>query len=181
MANTSVPSSSNLPAAHTHLSLLLPLSQISDPDLSHQISLLEIDLLMHPSGPDLPKAYLKISALLAEKLDLAHTLHLLTLKAAVFAAAGKPEKGFSIAVRAASRAERAGLLPGMFLLRFLQHLFTLFCAGRLWAILLTNRSSRLSKAAPQASQPDSSSSSHPALLGWQTPPLLRAKPSGTSS
>jgi anaphase-promoting complex subunit 5 len=66
---------------------------------------------MHPSGPDLPKAYLKISALLAEKLDLAHTLHLLTLKAAVFAAAGKPEKGFSIAVRAASRAERAGLLP----------------------------------------------------------------------
>jgi hypothetical protein len=66
---------------------------------------------MHPSGPDLPKAYLKISGLLAEKLDLAHTLHLLTLKAAVFAAAGKPEKGFSIAVRAASRAERAGLLP----------------------------------------------------------------------
>ena len=66
---------------------------------------------MHSSGPNLPKAYQKISALLAEKLDLAHTLHLLTLKAGVFAAAGKPEKGFSIAVRAASRAERAGLLP----------------------------------------------------------------------
>jgi hypothetical protein len=66
---------------------------------------------MHPSGPNLPKAYQKISSLLAEKLDLAHTLHLLTLKAAVFAAASKPEKGFSIAVRAASRAERAGLLP----------------------------------------------------------------------
>lgn len=66
---------------------------------------------MHPSCPNLPKAYQKISSLLSEKLDLAHTLHLLTLKAAVFAAAGKPEKGFSIAVRAASRAERAGLLP----------------------------------------------------------------------
>jgi hypothetical protein len=66
---------------------------------------------MHPSGPNLPKAYQKVFSLLAENLDLAHTLHLLTLKAAVFAAAGKPEKGFSIAVRAASRAERAGLLP----------------------------------------------------------------------
>lgn len=66
---------------------------------------------MHPSSPNLPRAYQKISSLLAEKLDLAHTLNLLTLKAAVFAAAGKPEKGFSIAVRAASRAERGGLVP----------------------------------------------------------------------
>lgn len=66
---------------------------------------------MHPSGPNLPSAYRKIASLLATTSDLAQTLHLLTLKAAVFAAAGKPEKGFSIAVRAASRAERAGLVP----------------------------------------------------------------------
>ena len=66
---------------------------------------------MHPSGPDLPSAYRKITSLLATTSDLAQTLHLLTLKAGVFAAAGKPGKGFSIAVRAASRAERAGLVP----------------------------------------------------------------------
>lgn len=103
--------SANLSAANAHLSKLLPLTQTSDPDLSHQISLLEITLLMHPSGPDLPTAYRKITSLLATTSDLAQTLHLLTLKAGVFAAAGKPEKGFSIAVRAASRAERAGLVP----------------------------------------------------------------------
>jgi anaphase-promoting complex subunit 5 len=103
--------SANLAAANAHLSKLLPLTQTSDPDLSHQISLLEIALLMHPSEPDLPSAYRKITSLLATTSDLAQTLHLLTLKAGVFAAAGKPEKGFSIAVRAASRAERAGLVP----------------------------------------------------------------------
>lgn len=93
------------------MSLLLPLTQTSDPDLAHQISLLEIALLTHPTSPDLPSAYRKITTLLSTTSDLAQTLHLLTLKAAVFAAAGKPEKGFSIAVRAASRAERAGLVP----------------------------------------------------------------------
>lgn len=66
---------------------------------------------MSPANPDLPAAYRKVTSLLATTTDLAQTLHLLTLKAAVFAAAGKPEKGFSIAVRAASRAERAGLVP----------------------------------------------------------------------
>jgi anaphase-promoting complex subunit 5 len=66
---------------------------------------------MHPSCPDLPSAHRKIASLLATTSDLAQTLHLLTLKAGIFAAAGKPEKGFSIAVRAASRAERAGLVP----------------------------------------------------------------------
>ena len=59
---------------------------------------------MHPTSPDLPSAYRKIAVLLSTISDLAQTLHLLTLKAAVFAAAGKP-------VRAASRAERAGLVP----------------------------------------------------------------------
>lgn len=103
--------SANLTAASAHLSKLLPLTQTSDPDVSHQISLLEIALLMHPSGPDLPSAYRRITSLLATTSDLAQTLHLLTLKAGVFAAASKPEKGFSIAVRAASRAERAGLVP----------------------------------------------------------------------
>jgi hypothetical protein len=203
--------SSNLPAAHTHLSLLLPLSQISDPDLSHQISLLEIDLLMHPSGPNLPKAYQKISSLLAEKLDLAHTLHLLTLKAAVFAAAGKPEKGFSIAVRAASRAERAGLLP--VLLEALAALAEILnkvgefgasrelaeaalpqvCVFGLCPLQHSSSSSRqlskfantpffrLSNPAPQVYQPASSSSSRPASPGWRIQPSPRVKPSGQSS
>ena len=110
-AHTTFSCSANLAAANAHLSQLLPLIESSDPDLSHQISLLEIALLMHPSGPDLPAAYRKIASLHATTSDLAQTLHLLTLKAGVFAAAGKPEKGFSIAVRAASRAERAGLVP----------------------------------------------------------------------
>jgi hypothetical protein len=89
------------------------LTETSDPDLSHQISLLEIALLMHPCCPNLSSAYRKIGSLLSNTTDLAQTLHLLTLKAAVFATAGKPEKGFSIAVRAASRAERAGLVPAL--------------------------------------------------------------------
>jgi hypothetical protein len=110
-ADTVSSNSANLAAANAHLFKLLPLTHTSDPDLSHQISLLEITLLMHPSGPDLPSAYRRITSLLATTSDLAQTLHLLTLKAGVFAAAGKPEKGFSIAVRAASRAERAGLGP----------------------------------------------------------------------
>lgn len=110
-ADTYLPDSSNLATAGAHLSLLLPLTQTSDPDLAHQISLLEIALLTHPTSPDLPSAYRKITAMLSTTSDLAQTLHLLTLKAGVFAAAGKPEKGFSIAVRAASRAERAGLVP----------------------------------------------------------------------
>lgn len=110
-ADTHFLDSSNLATAGAHLSLLLPLTQTSDPDLAHQISLLEIALLMHPTSPDLPSAYRKITGLLSTTSDLAQTLHLLTLKAGVFAAAGKPEKGFSIAVRAASRAERAGLVP----------------------------------------------------------------------
>lgn len=103
--------SANFAAANAHLSMLRPLTHTSDPELSHQISLLDISLLMHPSSADLPSAYRKITSLLATTSDLAQTLHLLTLKAGVFAAAGKPEKGFSIAVRAASRAERAGLVP----------------------------------------------------------------------
>ena len=134
---------------------------------------------MHPSCPNLPKAYQKISSLLSEKLDLAHTLHLLTLKAAVFAAAGKPEKGFSLAVRAASRAERAGLLP--VLLHALAALVEIlnkvgeFGAGRDLAeaalpqvcvfgffdsfniLLISNNIVRLSKVDPQVCQPDSSS------------------------
>jgi hypothetical protein len=111
LAYTITSDSANLAAANAHLSKLLPLTQTSDPDLSHQISLLEIALFMHPSELDLPSAYRKITSLLATTSDLAQTLHLLTLKVGVFTAAGKPEKGFSIAVRAASRAERAGLVP----------------------------------------------------------------------
>jgi hypothetical protein len=161
---------------------------------------------MHPSGPNLPKAYQKVSSLLAEKLDLAHTLHLLTLKAAVFAAAGKPEKGFSIAVRAASRAERAGLLPvllealaalaeilnrvGEFgasrdlveaALPQVRFLFPRFLVA--FAPVLGNLAktfSRLSKADRQAYRPDSSSFSRPALPGWRIPPSQQMKPSGRS-
>ncbi|KAM0718071.1 hypothetical protein Q7P37_006403 [Cladosporium fusiforme] len=102
--------SDNLPAAHHHLAHLLPLQPTSDPELTQQVSLLEITLLTR--SHQLPSALSKISSLLSgASTDLAQTLHLLTLKASVFAAAGKPEKGFSLVVRAASRAERAGLVP----------------------------------------------------------------------
>lgn len=102
--------SDNLPAATHHLRLLRSSHPTSDPDLTHETSLLEIAFLTR--SLQLPAALSKISALLAApSADLAQTLHLLALKASVFAAAGKPEKGFSVAVRAASRAERAGLVP----------------------------------------------------------------------
>jgi len=43
--------------------------------------------------------------------DIAQRLHFLVLKARVFAAGGKATKGFSIALRAASTAERYRLIP----------------------------------------------------------------------
>lgn len=102
--------SDNVSAAQHHLSHLLPLYPAADPELTHQIALLEITLKIR--SRQLPNALSKISSLLSgPSTDLAQTLHLLTLKASVFAAAGKPEKGFSLVIRAASRAERAGLVP----------------------------------------------------------------------
>ena len=44
------------------------------------------------------------------RADIAQRLHLLVLKAKVFAAGGQPIKGFSIALRAASTAERCLLV-----------------------------------------------------------------------
>lgn len=102
--------SDNLPAANHHLADLLPFQPTADPELTQQVSLLEIHLLIR--SEQLPSALSKITSLLSSPgTDLAQTLHLLTLKASVFAAAGKPEKGFSLAIRAASSAERAGLVP----------------------------------------------------------------------
>lgn len=44
-------------------------------------------------------------------LDIAQVLHLLTLKARIFAEAREPVKGLSIALRAAATAERLLIIP----------------------------------------------------------------------
>lgn len=54
------------------------------------------------------------STTLMEETDISQRLQLLTLKTRIYAAAGHPSKGFSIALRSASMAERHFLVPIMF-------------------------------------------------------------------
>ena len=48
-----------------------------------------------------------------ESADVYHQMHLLLLKARLFAEAGVPEKGFSIAVRVASASAKARIMPAL--------------------------------------------------------------------
>jgi len=87
-----------------------------DPELSLHIALLDIEYLMLKGPGSLSTALDRIE-LLAEDFksdgDVAQRVHLLTLKAQLFARAGHPLRGFSVAMRAASTSLRARIMPNV--------------------------------------------------------------------
>ncbi|KAI9674955.1 MAG: anaphase promoting complex subunit 5 [Caeruleum heppii] len=93
--------------------LVLP-EQLND-DLSVEIQLLEVDLLTRRGN--LPEALGQLedlaTTLMEEDADICHRVRILTLKALLLSRCGRALKGFSIAVRAASIAWRARLLPAL--------------------------------------------------------------------
>jgi anaphase-promoting complex subunit 5 len=104
----------NLDAAESLLFQLLQSGpEDVDPDLLVIIDTLHIEALTRRQ--DFDAAFAKIERLIAElredRRDIALRVRLLLAKAHLFDRVGRPEKGFSIAVRAASIAWRARLLP----------------------------------------------------------------------
>ncbi|TVY49430.1 Anaphase-promoting complex subunit [Lachnellula occidentalis] len=104
----------NLDGADQLLSQLLQSSGAdADPDLGFEINLLHIDYLIRRT--DFSRALAKIenlaSAMKEEGDDIALRVKLLVLKAGLQDKSGRPQKGFSVAVRAASIAWRARLIP----------------------------------------------------------------------
>ncbi|KAG9230093.1 anaphase-promoting complex subunit 5-domain-containing protein [Amylocarpus encephaloides] len=87
----------------------------SDPDLTFEINILHVDYLTRRT--DLGRALAKIdgmaSALQEEGGDINPRLRLLTVKALLHSESGRPQKGFSLAVRAANMAWSARLLPAL--------------------------------------------------------------------
>ena len=87
----------------------------SDPDLSFEINTLQIDYLIRRT--DYGRAMAKIEQLAAAMKedgdDINLRIKLLTMKAVLQDKCGRPQKGFSVAVRAASIAWRARLIPAL--------------------------------------------------------------------
>ncbi|KAF2674965.1 hypothetical protein BT63DRAFT_449952 [Microthyrium microscopicum] len=86
-----------------------------DPDLSFQVSLLKIDYLKRLGSFD--AAYNTIEDLAdqlkADDADIYQRIHVMVLKALLFDTIGKPQKGFSIAMRAANAAWQARIIPAL--------------------------------------------------------------------
>ena len=84
-----------------------------DTEVCYLITLLDIDY--HIRLDSFSKAFEMIEDLAGQlkqqDADLYQLIHLKVLKAHLFAKCGKPERGFSIALRAASTAYQAKLLP----------------------------------------------------------------------
>jgi anaphase-promoting complex subunit 5 len=84
-----------------------------DPDLAFELNTLHIDAMTRRG--DYSNALIKIESLSTElrdsREDLFFRIKLLIMKALLFDKCGRPQKGFSVAVRAASIAWRARLLP----------------------------------------------------------------------
>ncbi|KKY28967.1 putative anaphase-promoting complex protein [Diplodia seriata] len=101
--------------AATHLLDALRAFRPTDPEVLYQLAALEVDALTRRG--DFAAAFVRVDELAAdlkaEDADVYQRVHLLTLKAALFAKAGIPEKGFSIAMRASSAAHRARLWPAL--------------------------------------------------------------------
>lgn len=96
---------------------LRPLRKLAEPGVVFETQTLELDLLIRQGK--LSTAFDRIEALISEAekdssgADIAHRIRLLCLKASVWAKAGKPARAFSTALRAASSAHRAMILPAM--------------------------------------------------------------------
>ena len=87
----------------------------TDPELNFEINVLHIDYLIRRT--DFSAALAKIEKLAAATKedgdDINLRVRLLTMKALLQDKCGRPQKGFSVAVRAASIAWRAQLIPGL--------------------------------------------------------------------
>ncbi|KAK6085380.1 Anaphase-promoting complex subunit 5 [Seiridium cupressi] len=104
----------NLDGAEHLLSQLLQNKQEDlEPDLAFVIDNLHIECLVRRG--DLEKAFTKVEALVSElrdeNRDIALRVRLLLIKAELLDRCGRPQKGFTIAVRAANVAWRARLIP----------------------------------------------------------------------
>ncbi|KAF1811076.1 putative anaphase-promoting complex subunit Apc5 [Eremomyces bilateralis CBS 781.70] len=101
--------------AAEHLLKQLKAGAASDPEIRFQITISEIDYLVRISSfsdafnliEDVADGFKDASA------DIYQRIHILVTKANLFAKCGKPERGFSLAMRAASTAHRAKVLPSM--------------------------------------------------------------------
>ncbi|KAI1865256.1 hypothetical protein JX265_008303 [Neoarthrinium moseri] len=104
----------NLDGAEHLLSQLLQNKQEDlEPDLAFAIDSLHIDCLVRRGN--LERAFAKVEALVSElrdeNKDIALRVRLLLIKAELLDRCGRPQKGFTIAVRAANVAWRARLIP----------------------------------------------------------------------
>ncbi|KAG9832935.1 hypothetical protein KCU98_g12608, partial [Aureobasidium melanogenum] len=102
--------------AEEFLRQLKPIRQTADAGVIFETYVLEIEFLMRQGK--LSSAFDCIEKQVAEakaadSADIVRRIKLLTLKARLFAKAGLPTKGFSIAMRAASSAQRAMIMPAM--------------------------------------------------------------------
>ena len=104
----------NLVAAESVLSQLQATPNLSQ-DLLFSISVFEIDLQARQGDYSKALEILEVSASRPnyEEGDIIHRIKLMTLKARIYEKAGTPQKGFSIAIRAASLAHRAKALPAL--------------------------------------------------------------------
>lgn len=104
----------NLVAAKQVLSQLRTGAKL-DSDLTFSVSILEIDLVIRRQ--DYPTA-MELLEKLATNLndqdaDVFQRVKLMVLKARIYDKAGTPQKGFSVALRAASMAYKAHVLPAL--------------------------------------------------------------------
>ncbi|KAI9824674.1 MAG: hypothetical protein M1819_000827 [Sarea resinae] len=101
--------------AAEHLLSKLLFTPPSDPDIAFSLSLLKIDFLMRKGSDSAALGTLEDLAtkLSDEGADIYWRTRLLSLKALLLAKCGRPQKGFSVALRAASIAHRARLLPAL--------------------------------------------------------------------
>ncbi len=86
-----------------------------DSEVSFVVSLLHLELLIRQESYSEALRTLEEyhAKLVDEDSDIFQRVKLLTLKARIFDKCGKPEKGFSVAIRAATIAYRARLLPAL--------------------------------------------------------------------
>ncbi|KAK4609122.1 Anaphase-promoting complex subunit 5 [Fulvia fulva] len=103
----------NIKAATYYMDQLRPARSSADPEFAFELDQLEIQLLIQQGlfEKALSKVSTQINTLKSRGTDIAQRLHFLLLKAKIFAAGGQAPKGFSIALRATSTAERLLLVP----------------------------------------------------------------------
>lgn len=84
-------------------------------DMLFSVTVLQIDLHVRRQDYSSAMSVLEILAtrLHNEEADILQRVKIMTLKARIFDKAGIPQKGFSVALRAATLAQRARLLPAL--------------------------------------------------------------------